>query len=489
MVILLAGGVLGGISYPVQLEDRVHKFVLDNGMRVLVLERTQSPTFSAYIRFKVGSVDEQVGETGIAHILEHMLFKGTSQIGTTDFAKEKPVLDQIDRVGELLDQEVKKGEQGDPKRIAELKQQLGRLQEKAKPFVVKDEFSEIYSRNGESGYNAFTGPDSTTYIISLPSNKLELWAKVESLRWGGPVLREYYSERDVVQEERRRSIESQGDGVLYENFIASAFVAHPYGNPVIGWMSDIRTLPKKDVERFLKTYYSPNNAVAAIVGDVRAAEVERLMKKYFGPLKPQTIPPRVSTVEPPQAGERRISVEFDSNPEVIIGYHKPKLMEPDDVVFDMINGILSSGRTSRLYRKLVTETQIAVDVGAFTVPGDRYPNLFALQAAPRHPHTTREVEEAIYTELDRLKTELVESREMEKVLNEVRADFIRGLRSNSGMAYQLSFYELLEGDWKTLVEYQKMLERVTPEDIQRVAKTYLIPENRTVATLIQKEPS
>lgn len=484
---LLLTGLFPGTSHSFQLEEKVRKFTLDNGMRVLVLERKQSPTFSAYIRFKVGSVDEQMGETGAAHLLEHMLFKGTPQIGTTDYSKEKPILDQIDRVGQQLDQEIKKGDRADPDQIIELRAKLRDLQKQHKQYVIRDEFAEIYGRNGETGYNAFTSKDTTTYVISLPSNKLELWALVESMRWGDPVLREFYSEREVVLEERRRSYENRAGGKLYENFIASSFIAHPYGKPIIGWDSDIRTLPKDGVEAFLKTYYAPNNAVVSIVGDVQAEEVHRLMKKYFGPLQSQEIPSRVSTMEPPQSGERRIVVEFDANPEVMMGYHKPSMFHPDDLVFDVINAVLSDGRTSRLYKTLVTEKQIAVKVGSFTGPGNRYPNLFAFYGTPRHPHTTQEVEEAVYAELEKLKTEPVSDRDMEKVRNRVQADFIRGLRSNSGMAGQLSYYELIEGDWKSILRYQKELEQVTPDDVMRVAKTYFVPLNRTVATLVKKE--
>ncbi len=471
-------------SYGETLEDRVKEYKLDNGLRLLVLKRGGSPTFSVFSRLMVGAVDENVGETGIAHILEHMLFKGSQKIGSTDFNSEKVLMEKVEKLGIELDTERRKGSAADMEKTENLEKEMKDVLAEQRKFIVKDEMSSIYSRNGGAAFNAFTSKDTTTYIIKLPANKLELWAWLESDRLRSPVLREYYSERDVVMEERRRSIENSPTGTLYEQYIATAFYAHPYGVPVIGWASDISYLPKAKVKKFLKTYYSPNNMVTVIVGDVEPDEVFAVVKKYFGDIPSQKIPPRIVTREPEQKGERRIEVEYDAKPEVLIGFHKPAMPHKDDYVFDLINGILTNGRTSRLYKSLVLEKGIAVSVSAWVGPGDRYDNLFTIHAVPRAPHTTKDVEKAIYAELKKLAKEAVPQRELQKIMNNVEADYIRGLKSNSGLAYYLSNYEVLTGDWKYMSRYPQEIKKLTSDDVKAAAVKYLKKSNRTVATLV-----
>lgn len=474
-------------AYSTQLEDKVVEHTFKNGMKLLMVERHIAPTVALYIRLKVGSVDEVSGKTGIAHMLEHMLFKGTKTIGTRDFEKEKPVLDKIDSIALEIDEENRKpDDKKDKEKIARLKGEIEVLNKEHKKYVVTEGASTIYAENGGVGYNAFTGNDGTTYVISLPSNKLELWANVESDRILNPVLREYYSERDVIMEERRRSIDSDPWGVLYEQFLAAAFTSHPYGNPIIGWMEDIGKLSKKDTEDFLKRYYSPNNMILAIVGDINPNEVISLIGRYFDPIPPSEIPYSHITEEPAQLGERRISVEWDAEPGVMIGFHKPTLPDNDDDIFDAIDSILSSGRTSRLYKRIVEEKQIAASVETFSAPGSRYPNLFAISATPRFPHTVSEVEQAIYEELDILKNEPVSPDELQKIKNQIDANLIRGLSSNSGLAGKLASYEALAGSWRYILQNMERIKNVTAEDIMRVAKKYLNRENRTVAVMIKK---
>jgi len=467
------------------LQKRVKEYRLDNGLRILALHRDGSPTFSVFTRFLAGAVDENVGETGVAHILEHMLFKGSKRVGTTDFKKEKPLMTKVEKLGVALDAERRKGDSADKKKVARLRKEMAKVLEEQRKYIVTDEISSIYSRNGGAAFNAFTNMDITSYIVKLPSNRLELWAWVESDRLRSPVLREYYAERDVVMEERRRSVDNSPQGTLYEQFKAAAFEAHPYGNPIIGWESDIAFLPKKKVKKFLKTYYSPNNMVVCIVGNIEPDEVFKVVKKYFSDIPAQHIPPRVVTKEPEQRGEKRIQVEFDAQPEVLIGFHKPVFPNRDDYVFDVIDSILSSGRTSRLYKSLVLDKGIAVSVDSWFAPGNRYSNLFVIEAVPREPHTTAELETAVYEELDRLKAEPVSARELQKVINNVDADYIRSLQSNSGLAYYLSLSEIITNDWRNMIRYRDEIKKVTLEDIMRVAKKYLVKRNRTVATLVK----
>ena len=468
------------------LEGRVKEFTLENGMKVLFLERHQSPTMALYIRFRVGGSDENIGMTGTAHLLEHMLFKGTKTLGTKDYAEEKKILDRMDSVSMALEEEKSKGEKANPEYLKYLQGSLKSLQEDHKKYVIKDEIERVYSQNGGVGFNAMTSADTTTYVVSLPSNRLELWARVESDRLLNPVLREFYSERDVVLEERRRSIDSQPERILLENFLAVSFIAHPYGRPVIGWPSDVQSLNREATERFFRTYYSPANTVLTIVGDIKAEETLPVLKKYFERIPRQVLPPPLQTLEPAQAGERRLEVVADANPQLIIGFHKPNPPHPDDGALEIIEGLLSSGRTSRFYRRLVEEEKIAAEVSAANGwPGERYPNLFAIFAAPRHPHTAGELEKAILEELERLKREPVSAEELKKIKNQIQTGFLRQLNSNTKLAYWLSYGQSLFGNWRYFVQRLEAYEKITPEDIRRVAEKYFTARNRTVATLVR----
>jgi predicted Zn-dependent peptidase len=469
------------------LADRVKEHTLANGMKLLMVERHTSPTVAAWIRFKVGSVDERSDERGLAHMLEHMLFKGTKTLGTTDYEKEKPLLDRIEVVAQKLLLEKAKREKGDAALVANLEKELAELEKEAGKYVVKEEFAQIYNRNGGANYNAYTSKDGTTYLISLPSNKLELWAAIESDRLQNAVLREFYTERAVVMEERRRSYEAEPEGKLWETFLASSFNAHPNGQPVIGWMSDIEYLTRTKAENFLKRYYAPNNAIIAIVGDIDPQKTIELVERYFGQIPPGTPVPPVEVEEPPQQGEKRIEVVGDAGAELMVAFHKPTLPHPDDLVFDVIDMILSEGRTSRLHKKLVVEKQLVTGVGAFSAPGHRYPNLFIISATPREPHTVKEVEEAVYEELEKLKNEPVTERELQQVLNKLEFEEARQMTSIGGLARNLTEYEAIAGTWRYLIEHRKEVAKVKPEDIQRVARKYLTEKNRTVGFITKQE--
>jgi len=477
-------------ALPFSLEDRVKEFTLKNGMKVLMLERHQSPTVSLYIRFRVGATDENLGMTGTAHLLEHMLFKGTKTLGTRNFAEEEKILSRIESVGMALDAERAKGEKADQALLKHLTEIFRELQAEHKKWVVKDEIELLYSQNGGVGFNAMTSADTTTYVVNLPSNRIELWARIESDRILNPVLREFYSERDVVMEERRRSIESQPERKLVEHFLGAAFMAHPYGRPVIGWSSDIQYLDKRSTEQFFRTFYSPTNTVLTLVGDLKPDEALLVIKKYFERIPPQILPAPLRTEEPEQLGERRLQVVADVNPQLIIGFHKPNPPHFDDVTCAIIDGLLTSGRTSRLYKRLVEERKIAAEVSSSSgFPGERYPNLFVVFATPRHPHTAGELERAILQDLDRLKSEPVSEQELYKVKNQIQTDFLRKLNSNSKLAYWLSYGQSLWGNWRYITERLKSYEKVTPEDVRRVAEKYFISRNRTVATLVKTPES
>ena len=487
LVVVLAVSISAATSFAEGLADRVQEHTLKNGMKLLMVPRHNSPTVAAWIRFKVGSVDERSDERGLAHLLEHMLFKGTKTLGTRDYAAEKPVLDRIEETAQKLMAERIKREKGDPKLIEELSAELARLEKEAEKYVVKEEFADIYARNGGAGYNAFTSKDGTTYLINLPANKLELWAAVESDRMQNAVLREFYTERSVVMEERRRSYDAQPEGKLWETFIANAFNAHPHGQPTIGWMSDIENLTRTKAESFLQKYYAPNNAIIALVGDIDPQKSVALVEKYFGNIPPGTPVPPVPVEEPQQAGEKRTEVIGDAEAELMIGFHKPSLPHPDDYVFDVIDMLLTDGRTSRLYKKLVLEKKLATSVSSFGGPGSRYANLFILNATPRAPHTVAEVEEAIYEELERLKKEPMTEKELQQILNQLEFEESRQMASNGGLARNLTEYEAVAGSWRYLIEHRQKVAQITAADVMRVAKQYFTRQNRNVGFITKGE--
>jgi predicted Zn-dependent peptidase len=476
------------------LAERVIEHRLGNGLTVLMVERHQTPIVSINITFAVGGINEQVGQTGIAHLYEHMAFKGTRKIGTTNYEKEKLILDELAFVGTELDQRQRDVDANSPKitdeergTIESLQKRFTDLQAEAAEYVVGNEMALLYQRHGGVGLNASTGKDLTRYMISFPSNRLPLWAAIESDRMAHPVLREFYKERGVVMEERRLRNDDSPNGLLFETFTSAAFRAHGYGIPTIGWGSDILSLTPADTEAFFKTHYGPNRATIALVGDINPREVIALIEQTFGNIPAAPPPPPFVTVEPEQRGERRVEVEFDAEPAIVIGYHKPTLGHPDDDVFDVIDAVLSEGLTSRLHQKLVKEKRVAASVGSdASHPGVRAPNLFVVTATPLAPHTTAEVEAAIYEEIERLKREPVSPKELEKVLNNLDADLVRGLRSNSGLASQLALYQALAGDWQYILTSRDKIAKVTAADVQRVAIQYFTKSNRTVAILVKK---
>jgi predicted Zn-dependent peptidase len=353
--------------------------------------------------------------------------------------------------------------------------------------VVKGQFDEIVEQNGGVNLNASTSWDSTQYFYSFPVNRLELWAYLESQRFLHPVMREFYKERDVVIEERRMRTESQPIGRLVEQFVATAFMAHPYHRPTVGWMSVLNTFSATDAQKFFDRYYVPSNMVVGVVGDIKPAQVLPIIEKYFGTLPTRPKPEEVTTVEPPQNSERQVVLSETAQPFYIEAYHRPSYKDPDDAVYDAISDILSNGRVSRLYRSLVRDKKIAAATAGFSgFPGSKYPHLFAFYAVPTPNHTTREVADAIQAEIARLKTQDVTDEELTMFKTRARADLIRGLASNEGLATQLAIMQLRYGDWRELFRQLDRFDRVTKQDIRRVAYKIFVPTNRTVGMIETK---
>jgi predicted Zn-dependent peptidase len=462
-------------------EKRLTKFTLDNGLTFLVLQRHEAPVVSFHTYADVGAVDEVKGITGMAHLFEHMAFKGTQTTGTKDYQAEAAIMAKMDDLFLAIKKEKRKGDQANPETLKKLQEQFDQAGEEAQKYIVHDEYEEALTQQGADGFNAYTSEDATQYIVSLPSNKLELWMMLEGDRFAHPVLREFYKERDVIMEERRM-MENSPTGRLYEEFQGIAFLAHPYGEGVIGHMSDLQTLTRPEAEAFFKAHYGPSNLTIAIVGDVDPASVKRLAEKYFASIPSGPKPEPVETEEPPQRGERRVTVEDAAQPVVLIGYHQPNVNHPDNAPLEVVSEIVGVGRTSRLYKDLVKEKKIAVSANAGLNPS-KYPSLFTFRAVPAKGHTNQECEQAIYAQIEKLKTEPVSPEELTKAKTRSRAGLIRQLDSNSGLAAELTFYEVVTGDWRNLFKQLDKIEQVTAADVQRVAQTYFTTKNRTVGVI------
>lgn len=463
----------------------VHEKVLDNGMRFLALERKGAPTVAFVVQYDVGSVQEHLGDTGTAHLLEHLLFKGTTTIGTKDVDAERVLFGRMDAAQDTL---VRARARGDSARVSALAARIHALEDTARTYVVPNEMDRILTRAGAQGLNATTTNESTTYFVELPANRAELWFALEADRMSDPVFREFYTERDVVMEERRTRIDTSPGGMLYESHLAAAYTMHPYGVPVIGWMSDLQNLGRQEVAEYYRRYYGPNNAVVVVVGDLDADKAVEWAEHYFGPLPRGEEPPPVLAREPQQRGERRVDVVWDAEPALRIGWHVPEALDPDAPALSVLTSLLTGGRTSRLYHRLVIEDRSAASVYSSLGPGEKYPQLFQIDATPISPHTPAEVEAAIYEEIARLAEEGPTQRELVRVRNQVEAGNVRRLLSNLGLAFQIASSTTLTGDWRDTFRLSQRVGEVTADDVRRVASTWLTQENRTVATLRRDEP-
>jgi predicted Zn-dependent peptidase len=473
-----------------EFEKKVTEFTLPNGLHFIVVERHEAPVVSFHTYVNAGSVDDPSGATGIAHMFEHMAFKGTESIGSKNWPEEKKAIDAVETVYDRLDAEQNKGVKADPQKVSVLKTELKAAEQLAESFVEPNLYPRIIEQNGGEGMNAETSWDSTEYFYSLPSNRLELWFLLESQRFIQPVFREFYKERDVVMEEYRMRVESEPQGKMLQAFLATAFMAFPYRVMGTGWPSDVAHLRRADAWRFFHEYYVPGNITLGIVGDVNPADARRLAEKYFGPMQARPLPPLLHTAEPAQEGPKRAEVESPSQPLLVVGYKRPDQYSKEDPVFDVISGVLSSGRTGLLYKELVRDKQVAVEAEAEdTFPGGRYPNLFLFFLAPAGGHTTAENEQAFYEVLEKFKSQKVDDVTLARVKTKTRSSLIRRLDSNSGLAGLLPAYYAIYGDWRKLFTSLDELDHITGDDVQRVAKECFVPEKRTVAYLVAPKPA
>lgn len=479
----------------VDIKLPVVEHILDNGMKVLVVERHDVPRVYCALYWKVGSVNERPGITGLSHFFEHMMFKGTKVIGTKDAAKDAELNGKIEatmtkiREIKLHRLEADRLGQSLPKQLQERYETLwkeyeGYIEEQKK-ITISEDLSKIYQRNGGTGLNATTSFDRTNYFIELPSNKVELFFWLEGDRFSAPVFREFYPEREVVKEERRMRYDSTPTGLIDIDFRAAFWQAHPYSWPVIGWMSDIDQYTLTDAQRYFDIHYSPRNCTAIFVGDVKAADIHALAKKYFGKLKNSTtVPDPIVTLEPKQTGERRMVAEADSNPNVEVAWHAPSQAHKDGTPLDVMCGILD-GRTGRLWKRLVDEKKLALSASA-GFWGLKYGGMIMINAAPAQGVKPEALEAEIYSVVAELGDNGPTEKDLRKVKNQMIANTARGLQTNSEIGNALGSADMIH-DWRDVLNSLQWIEDTTADDVKRLVKTYLTAGGRNVLIINRRE--
>jgi predicted Zn-dependent peptidase len=482
--ILLLLAAIAAAQDVASFEKRITVKKLANGLTLMICERPEAPVFSFFTLVDAGSAQDPMGRTGLAHMFEHMAFKGTDKIGTTDYAGEKAALAKVETAYAAYIAERDKSVGRDEAKLKALEKAWKDEIAVADKFVKPNEFGKLVEQNGGEGMNAFTNYDETGYHYSMPENRLELWAYLESERFLHPVMREFYKERNVVIEERRLRTDSNPTGRLLEQFTAEAFEAHPYHRPTVGWMADLNSFSATDAQAFFDKYYVPSNMVVAVAGDVKAAQALPILEKYFSRIPARPHPDEETTTEPPQNSERKVVLKEQAQPLYLEGYHRPNYRSKDDAVFDAITDLMSEGRTSRLYRALVRDKKIASFSAGFSgLPGIKYPHLFAFYAFPLPGHTTQEMADGIHSEIDRLKKEDISDDELKMIKTRAKANLIRGLADNEGLASQIATYQARYGDWRELFRSVEHIDQVTKADIRRVANEIFVENNRTIGVI------
>jgi predicted Zn-dependent peptidase len=473
---------------------------LENGLKLLMVERREQPVAAAGVFYDVGSVNDPRGQSGIAHLFEHMLFKGSKVIGTTDYEAERVYIEEQEKIREKMNAEMdrmrlmkRRGQLSDvldpnqwTAEYKALKKQFDDLAESQKPYIKNNELFNLYTTNGGAGLNASTGEDSTQYFVRLPSNKLELFFWLESDRMVNGIMREFYIERDNVREERRLRTESTPTGKLDEAFEAMFWQAHPYGVPVLGWASEVESITAQDVRDFYKIYYAPNNARVVLVGDFDADRVVELAKRYFGRIPPSKVIPRpVITEEPRPLGERRLDAEADTNPRVRLRFPGVAIGHADEPALEVLGGLLS-GKTGRLFKRLILEEDAAIGQPFASLATQKYAGYFEVSATVKEGRQPEEVERLLLEEIDKLREGEITERELQRVKNQALASSIQSLKTNMGLMFQLGIVDTWF-DWRHINDLPAKIQQVRAEDVRRVVKSYLDPPVRTAAVYRTKK--
>ena len=455
-----------------QFATHVELFTLSNGIRVVIYKRDQAPIFTGQVWVGVGGANEKRGNTGLAHFLEHMAFKGTEVVGTKDYQKEKPLLERLDAL--MKDPDKNNDE------INSINAELSKL-------WIDNEFGALYKQRGGSGLNAGTSKDYTYYTVSLPQSEFEFWCWLESDRLLHPVFRQFYKEREVIKEERRMRYENDPGGQLYEGLLATAYQKHPYGLPLIGFPQDLQSVTPQQMKEFYYRYYRPDNIVISLAGAVDAAKSREILEKYFGRLpRLATSLPTVGDEEPQQTKERRISVRYQAQPQLIVAYHKPAYPNIDDFHFAVLHALLAEGRSSVFFRELVEKKKIFASIATTESPGEKYPSLFVVSGYPAAGVDDNRAVQEVQAILDKYQKKEFSAAELAAAKRRVQVSIISALEDNEGLAELLGKSVLFYGDWRRLLEFYETIEKTTAAEIQQLFKRYLNVANRTVAVLSDK---
>ncbi len=435
--------------------------------------RGQAPVFSGVVSVRVGGVDEKEGQTGISHMFEHMAFKGTPVLGTTDHEAEKTLLVQLEKLADNR----KKGAEISAKDQAE----WVKIHDALKKIWSTDDFTKEYRVRGGEGQNATTAKELTTYMVDMPRSAFEFWCWIESERLLRPVLRQFYQERDVVMEERRMRYDDSPDGKLYELLLSTAYTQHPYRNPVIGYPQDINSLTASETDEFRRKYYVPGNIVVSIVGDIDLEKDLATIEKYFGKLQAGTMPARVNIVEPEQEGQREVRYNTEAAPQAYIAYKKVNYPHPDDAPVSIMAEMLSGSRSSPLYKELVEKRRILSSIGNDESPGTAYPNLLIFAGVVKTPYSNDEFIKAFDEVIAKFQAEPINQELLDITKRSIAMNYLGHLESSQGLAIDFASSELLHGGWQAAIDWYEQAMAVTKEDIARVAKIYLRPQARTIA--------
>jgi len=454
--------------------------VLANGLTLIVCERPEAPVFSFYTLVDVGSADDPEGASGLAHMFEHIAFKGTTQIGTTNYPAEKVALAKVEIAYAAYDAEYRKRVGQDAAKLAALKKVFEDAQAAAQKFVVPNQFAELAEENGAVGLNASTEEDSTQYFWSMPENRLELWAYMESGRirasGGARVLQGARRGAGGAADAHRLQPHRRNGGAVSGCGVHGAFLSRAHCG-----MGERDQPGERDRGGGVpREVLCAGEHCGGVVGDMKAADAIPLLTKYFGAIPAGPKPEPMTTVEPPQFAEKSVTIREAAQPFYLEGYHKPDLSRPRRLGVRRDHGHFSNGRTARLYKALVRDQKIAADAEGFSgFPGEKFPGLFAFYGVPVPGHTPDEMRDAIHKEIERLKTTDVTDEELAMFKTRARASLLRGLADNQGLATQLAEYQTRYGDWRELFRQLDRVDKVSKADVRRVANKIFVESNRT----------
>lgn len=477
--LLLAIVLFSVPAFGYDLARSVVKFELPNGMRWFYVKRAQAPVFSGVVMVKAGGADEEAGKTGLAHVFEHMAFKGSKRIGTRDWTNEKAILENIEEVGEKLTAESRRKD-GDASLVESISKELAALEREADRYRSKNEVWEVLVRNGAADLNAYTSKDLTAYHASMPSNRLELWASVMAEMVFEPAFREFYTERSVIAEERRSGVDNNPDGLMSEKILSSSWESGPYRWSTIGFEDDVMGLTVKDARAFHRKHYVPNNMVGVLVGDLDPAAARAILGRTFGRYGRGRLPPAPAADAKSRGGSSE-KFSFDAEPSLAVAWHKPTLPDPAEYSFDLLQSLLCDGRSSRLQKRLVYEKKLAEEIYCSTsYPGARLQNLFLVWVDPMKSADTDAIVREINEEIASLREMPVGEKELSRVKKQVASALVFSLDRNMQLALQIAQFETVFGDWRLLAEYPKRIAAVTAEELMQTAGKYLTDANRVL---------